>query len=379
MVWIIFALLTGIAVLAVLWPLSRVPLRTDARELDVAFYRAQTAEIERDAARGVIAPGEAEVARTEAARRLVAASHRVAPVAVRSSPWLVRGAAVTALVFIPALAVGLYLRIGAPGMPDQPLDARLNADAATMDMAALIARVERNVARNPDDGRGWSLLGRIYARLGRSEDAVNAFRNEIRVLGPSDERLSSLGETETAAAGGRVTADARTAFEQAVAANPKSPRARYYLGLASEQDGDKTAAVTTWKRLVADAPPNAPWLPAVEARIAAVGGEPAPFAGPNGKRDDTARGETAMARAVAAMPANEQQAMIHRMVDGLADRLKGKGDDIDGWLRLVRAYRVLDEGDKARGALTDARRNFAGNAQATKRLDDLAHELGLES
>ena len=86
-----------------------------------------------------------------------------------------------------------------------------------------------------------------------------------------------------------------------------------------------------------------------------------------------------MAAAVAAIPPDQQQAMIHRMVDGLADRLKANGGDIDGWLRLVRAYRVLDEQDKAKVALADARRAFASDPAATKRLETLARELGLES
>ena len=86
-----------------------------------------------------------------------------------------------------------------------------------------------------------------------------------------------------------------------------------------------------------------------------------------------------MAAAVAAMPADQQQQMIHGMVDRLARRLKTNGGDIEGWLRLVRAYGVLQEQDKAKSALADARRNFASDDGAKKRLDELAHELGLES
>lgn len=374
MLWVVFALLTGAAVFAVLWPLSRAPKLTDARELDVAFYKAQADEIDRDMARGVIGAGDAAAARTEAARRLMAASHRPLNEAGRSSPLIVRVAALAIFVFIPVVALALYTHVGAPNLPDDPLEARLNASPAKMDMAAMIARIERNVAANPNDARGWSLLARIYPRLGRSDDAVTAYKNELRLLGPNEERLSGLGEMETEAAGGQITSDARQKFEQAVKLDPKSPRARFYLGLASEQAGDKTGAITTWKAIVADSPPDAPWVPAIQERIAAAGGEPTPLAGAG-----TGKGPPAqMAAAVAAMPRDQQQAMIHRMVDGLADRLKTNGGDIEGWLRLVRAYRVLDEGDKAKVALGDARRNFAADPAATKRLDELAHELGLE-
>ena len=375
MLWVIFALLAGGAVFSVLWPLSRAPADVDARELDVAFYKAQTAEIERDTARGVIGPAEADVARTEAARRLVSASHRPVENPRRASPWAVRLVALGALVFVPAAALALYWQIGAPNMPDLPLQARLDAPPAQMDIATAIARIEQHLLKDPADGRGWAILAPIYVRLQRYDDAQRAYNNAIRVLGPSGDRYAALAEAKVFAAGGSiVTADARRLFEEAQKLEPSSPRAGFYLGLAAEQDGDKPKAVAIWRKLVADSPPDAPWLPTVANHIAEATGETPPDAAPGG---DGPTGP--MAAAVAAMPAEQQQAMIHRMVDTLAERLKSNGNDIDGWLRLVRAYRVLNEGDKAKVALTDARRNFAADPTATKRLEDLAHELGLES
>lgn len=372
MLWVVFAGLTGAAVLAVLWPLSRAPATTDARELDVSFYEAQAAEIDRDVARGVIGDGEAAVARNEAARRLMAAS-RVAPRDVRGgSSGVTRWVALAVVLLVPVGALGLYMEVGAPNMPDAPLEARLNADPAKMDMATILAKLERTVAANPKDGRGWALLARLYARMGRPEDSADAFRKEIALLGPSEERLSGLGEDETVAANGHVTPAALEHFELAAKIDPKSPRARYYLGLAAEQNGDKTKAVSIWNAIVADGPADAPWIPTIKSRIAAAAGEPpAPPAG--------VEAQAKMAAAVQAMPADAQQRMIHGMVDRLADRLKTDGGDLEGWLRLVRAYGVLREGDKARTALADARRNFAADTDAKKRLDALAHELGLES
>ena len=379
--WIIFALLTGAAVFAVLWPLSRAPAAIDARELDVAFYEAQTAEIERDTARGVIGAAEAEVARVEAARRLMAAAGRgsdgrVAGLAPPSTA-ATRVVALGSIVFVPVLALGLYNVIGAPNLPDQPLEARLKAAPGDTDIAAAVAKIERHLAEAPGDGRGWAVIAPVYLRLGRTDDAVRAYRNAIRTLGPDGERYASLGEAQMAAAGGTVTAEAKASFETAMRLRPGTPRAAFYLGVAAEQDGDKPRAVALWTKLVADAPPNAPWLPAVRSQIAdatgiAASDQPAaPVAGAPGVPGQ-------MAEAIAAMPADQQQAAIHTMVDGLADRLRANGNDVEGWLRLMRAYRVLDEGDKAKAALSDARRNFAGDPTATRRIDDLAHELGLE-
>ena len=253
---------------------------------------------------------------------------------------------------------------------------RFNVPAAQMDMATAIAKIERHLVKDPDDGRGWSVIAPIYTRLGRPDDAARAYKNEIRILGPTSDRYAALGEVRVLASDNLVTPDAKADFEKAVAIDPKSPRGNFYLGLAAQQNGDAKQAVAIWTKLVDQSPPDAPWLTTVRNHIAeASGAPPAAAPSPTVASDGPPRGK--MADAIAAMPGAQQQAMIHRMVDGLADRLHANGNDIEGWLRLVRAYRVLDEQDKARLALGDARHQFAGDPTATKRLDDLAQELGL--
>ena len=370
-IWIIFAGLTALAVLAVLWPLSRAPATTDAREADVAFYKAQTAEIERDVTRGVIGAQEAAIARNEAARRLMAARGRAEKDVAGASPWATRTVALATLVLLPAAALGLYWQVGAPGIPDDPLQARLDAPASTMDLPTAIAKIEQHIAAHPDEAKGWQVLAPIYTREGRFEDAARAYRNQIRLLGPSADLLGALGEAEVFAKGGTVDDDAKAAFTRAAALDPAAPRANFYLGLAAQQDGDKAQAKAIWSKLLADSPPDAAWLPTVKNHLAELDG-----VAPAGAAPGTPSGPAAAQ--VAAMTPDKQQAFIRRMVDGLADRLKSNGNDIDGWLRLVRAYRVLQEPDKAKLALGDAKRNFAGDSTATKRLDDLAQELGLK-
>ena len=377
-IWIIFALLTGLAILAVLWPLSRAQATTDARELDVAFYKAQTTEIERDQARGVLGADEAAIARTEAARRLMTAQHRAAPDVARGSPWATRAVALATICFVPLLALGLYGYVGAPGIPDDPLQARLDAPPATMDLPTAIAKIEQHMAQHPDDGKGWAVLAPIYVRLGRFDDAERAYQNEIRLLGPSAERWGALGEAEVFAGSGTITSQATAAFQHAVALDAASPRANFYLGLAAQQDGDKAKALAIWQKLAANSPPDAPWLPTVRNHIAELSGTPLPAPAMAAAPAGSGVPGGPMAAQIASMAPDKQQAFIRRMVDGLADRLKSNGNDIDGWLRLVRAYRVLDELGKAKGALGDAKHSFAGDPAATKRLDDLAHELGLE-
>jgi cytochrome c-type biogenesis protein CcmH len=79
------------------------------------------------------------------------------------------------------------------------------------------------------------------------------------------------------------------------------------------------------------------------------------------------------------MSAADRRTMIERMVQGLAARLDQQGDDLPGWLKLVRAYSVLDRKDDAQKALARAKSQFSGNTQAIEQLDALAAELGLKS
>jgi cytochrome c-type biogenesis protein CcmH len=203
-------------------------------------------------------------------------------------------------------------------------------------------------------------------RLGRAQDAARAFSNAIRVLGDNSEREGELGTALVYASGGQVSDQARKAFESALRLDPHAIGPRFYLGLAAQQVGDKARAVKIWTELLAQAPPDAPWAEMVRERVAALGGAGAPPT------------STAAAH-IASLPADQRAAAIHGMVDNLAARLAKNGGDVESWLRLVRAYSVLHEADKAREALADARRNLTSDGAALAKLDALARQLGLES
>jgi len=70
--------------------------------------------------------------------------------------------------------------------------------------------------------------------------------------------------------------------------------------------------------------------------------------------------------------------MIRGMVERLASRLKKNGDEVEGWLRLVRAYMVMGDPAKARGALTDARQAVANDAERLRQLNEGLKNLGLD-
>lgn len=370
MLWLIFTILTGFAVLSILWPLMKTPRGPSRGATEIALYKAQLAEIDRDAAHGFVAAEDVQGAKAEAARRLMAAD---APAEQAQAAQGSRAgvAAFAAALFAPALAVGLYWVIGNPALPDLPLAARVEPSSARAEVMAAVAKIEAHLAQYPDDGRGYEVLAPVYLRMGRADDAVHAYAAALRLLGETPERLARYGEALVYAANGAVNDEARQAFEKASAKDPTLAKPRFFLGLAAEQDGDISRAREIWSALVAESPENAPWTQALRERVAAL---PAGSPPPRGSSVDKPN----LAAKIQALPAAEQASAIHGMVDRLASRLAQNGQDVDGWLRLVRAYAVLNEFDKARAALSDAKRNLAGDATAIARIDALARELGLE-
>ena len=365
--WFGVALMTAAAVWAVLWPLAR--RGSDSRGgSDIAVYRDQLAEIERDRAAGLIAENEAAGAQVEVSRRLIAAADAQAPAPADavSATWRRRAVAVAALILLPLGAAALYVALGSPSLPDQPLAARLAGARGNPSIDTLITQVEDHLTRHPEDGRGWEVIAPVYLRLGRFEEAVKARRNAVKLNGATAERESALGEALVFAANGVVTAEAKAAFERAIALDANGVQARYFLGLAAEQDGDRTQAAAAWRALIAAAPPDAPWLELLRNALARVEGRAGGGGAAGGPSVDASDDQAAVQ-----LSPEQRKAMIEGMVNRLSERLHRDGADVDGWLRLVRSYMVLGEPDKARAAVVDARRALAGDAVKLRRLDDL--------
>ena len=242
--------------------------------------------------------------------------------------------------------------------------AQRNVAANPQSIESLVAQAEAHLARNAEDGRGWEILAPIYMRLGRYSDSVAAWRNTLQLLGDSAEREANLGEALTAEANDVVTADAKAAFVRAATLDKTNVSARYYLGLAAEQDGQRDKAANIWRDLIAEAPAGTPWVIDVRNALARV------------ESTSTAAPTPAIVKvADADGQPSDQQAAIRGMVDRLAARLKQDGSDLNGWVQLVRSYKVLGEPDKARAAAADARQAFAGDPEKLQRLNTALQEL----
>ncbi len=370
--WTIAGILGLAAVVAIVAPLTRGSRKAaDRGEHELAVLKDQLAEIERDRSALRLADAEADAARLEVERRILAQVDRVAERSdrarddVRIRRFL---AAAVVIVGLPAGTLALYLVAGSPGLPDQPLAARSEERARMAEIAErrqglveMVEGLERRLADQPDDVDGWKLLGRTRLTLEDPEMAVLAFARAAEIGGDA-EAYAELGEALVRRDRGAVTLEARNAFQAALDRAPGDPRARYYLGLADLQGGEDEAGLRTWLALEADTPADAPWRATLQARIAEAAAETgidvAALREEMGVRRPTASGPRGPSEAdVAAardMPADDRLAMIRGMVEELEARLQEDPSDVEGWSRLGRSWGVLGDPEKSLAAYREA-------------------------
>ena len=387
LLWVILAALTAIVLSCLLRPLVSQGGGAPKREaFNATVYRDQLDEIEADRARGLIGETEAEAARLEVARRLLAADEGSGADADGGQRGtLARAACVIVALALPAAVIGLYLAYGSPRLPDRPLAARLSDPALAKNPAALVALVEARLRARPDEGEGWDAIAPVYMSGRRYADAAEAYRQAIRLQGASAARLSGYGQALVLEKGGLVSEDARSALEEALKRDKGLVEPRILLAVAKEQDGNYEAALEDWRGLLAREGANERWRAMVQRRIANAEAHlagtppPAPPLSPNAQPNAAPGPSAADIAAAQSMTGAERQAMVEGMVNRLAARLEAQGDDLAGWLSLVRAYTVLGRNDDAQEALVRAKSQFSENAEAMAQLDALAAELGLKS
>ncbi|MBY3134989.1 c-type cytochrome biogenesis protein CcmI [Rhizobium laguerreae] len=389
--WILVAVLTAALAVILLYPLLRgAKAAENIRAGEAAVYRDQLRELDRDLNGGLITPEEADYARAEIGRRLIAVSADE-PAETPKPARHHRVAEAFILLVLPVLGLCLYLTTGRPDLPSQPLEARLENPGN--DVAVLITKAERHLAEKPDDGKGWDVLAPIYFRTMRVNDAQVAYRNAIRLLGPSPVRLDGLAETLMAVSDGVVTEEARQVLEQSLTLEPDNPRARFYIALSMEQAGRPNEARQAFEALAKQSPADAPWLPLVNEHIAMNGGtksgaDPAapganpaaPGADPAAPGGDPAAPGNPTQQDVAAaetMSAGDRQQMIRSMVESLDAKLNEDPNNFEGWMRLVRSYAVLNDKDRAAGALKRGLAAFPPPGEQGRQLLALARELGI--
>ncbi|MCW0181926.1 MAG: c-type cytochrome biogenesis protein CcmI [Zavarzinia sp.] len=336
MMFVAFGLLAAVVAILLLRPLMRAGAGPDAAAAERAVYRAQLAELAAEAANGQMPAADAENARLEIERRLlrVGAGRKLS-----GRPSLVLAFAVA--LGVPAAAALLYDELGAPGLVDRPLAERVTAQGQEDETRRLVDALEARMKAAPDDPRGWALLARARAAEGKLIEAAEAYEKVIVLIPDSVDARLGAAELRIAAANGMVGPEAKALIDQALTLQPANAAARHFAAYARFANGDTAGAVADWQAILKDVAADDPIRDAVTAGLRAAGA-PVPEAAP------VAPGPTAAdAAAAQAMSPDERQSMIEGMVARLAERLKEQPGDLDGWLRLARAYDVLGKAPEA--------------------------------
>ena len=404
LLWIGLGLLSAGVLAAVLRPLLRPPSHVSTPPYGSAIYRDQLREIDADRERGLLGVAEAEAARTEIARRILAnesdlpqSVENTKSTAVGMSEAFLGRIAIGLAGGLPLAAISIYLFVGQPNVPDQPLSARIATPSETARVDELVGAVEARLKQHPEDGQGWEVIGPVYLKQQRFQDAADAFARATRLLGESSRRLAGFAESTVLANDGIVTEPARLAYEKLVKLEPSRIEPHFWLALAKEQDGKLDLAIADYQSILATGPADASWRPMIEDRLTAARGKlaggpvpppatalPSPVpqspAAQSPATQTAARGPSAddVAAAERLSPADRQK-MIEGMVQGLAARLAKDGRDLAGWQRLISAYTTMGRKADAIAALRTARQTFGSEPQSLIALDTLARNLGLDS
>ena len=377
--WIIAVGLSVVVAVALAVPLRQAHAIEEAAP-DVAFYRGQLAEVEADRGRGLISAEEAERARAEIARRLIAADHgRQGKTVERVRRGPVLPAAVFGAVLVIGGALVLYTDLGAPGIPDQPLGGRIAAaqelrearpsqEAAEAMMPAspvdapqdyldMVAQLRAAVPDRPDDLTGWELLSRHEAALGNYAAAARAQERVIALKGDAAEYEDqvALVDRMVAATGGLVTPEAEALLARLLSERQDAEGPLYYMGLLQAQVERPDLAFRYWKRAIDEGDPASPHVELARTQIdraaALAGVEYTPPALPGPSAADIAAAQD--------MSAEDRDGMIRGMVEGLSARLAETGGSASEWARLIRALGVLGERERAAQIWAEAQGVFA--------------------
>ncbi len=352
LLWVLFAALAAAAAMAVARPFLFARAKSSGG-MASSIYRAQLAELRQETDAGRVSPADAEEARREIARRLLAAD--AAEKAAPSGSGLKRETRIGLLMtlIVPLSALILYVTLGRPDLPGQPLAGRdMDAAMRNAPLEQVAELLFQRLAMDPGHPEIWRVLGTLYMRMERFDEAASAFGRAIDLMGDkaTPDLFSAYGEALTLSAGGRVSDAAAQAFEVALRLDPKDAPARYYLAVKKAQGGDSAGAVADLKALLADTPPDAPERRPLEAKIAELEGG-------------------------AEIAENPQ---VQAMVDSLAAKLAADPNNLDGWLLLMTSYIKLDRLDDAKAALATARATFKDDPKALEAIAAKAKELGIE-
>jgi cytochrome c-type biogenesis protein CcmH len=279
--WALALALLFVTLVVLLWPLLRrrgpdAPSEEAAR---VAVYRDQKRQLDDDRAAGVITEAEHRAGIEELARRLGLELER-ADASTQTQARERNGflAALAVVAIVPAGAIVLYLALGTPDALRE--SARAVARPSDADILGMVDRLATRMKANPEDPKGWRLLGRSYAALGRYQESSQAYAQAVQRGGEDPDVLADWAEVLALAQNRTVSGPPEDLAKRALALQPDHPKALALLATAAFERGDFDGSLALWQRLQATLPPGSEEATQTAAAIAEV--ERSRAAGPGG-------------------------------------------------------------------------------------------------
>lgn len=350
----IAALLTLLVVAWLVRPLLRstTPSGVSSERLNVAVHRDQLQALEADLARGAISQQDFETSRDELQLRLLddTQGFTALPTQNRNGFWSARLTAVAIALGLPPLALGIYLQLGTPAAINPVATANVNEQQIRQMIDTLAARLQAN----PDNPKGWAMLARSYKVLGRLDEARQAFEKAGELLNTEPDLLVDYADVLASQAQGNLEGRPLELVNRALSINPQHALGLMISGVAAYRRSDFKLAINQWNKLLPLLEPGSPDAQQIEADIADARAKADTPTAPNSqpmaapaKPANTATGTGKLPPVPAGAPAGMTPEMINQMVDRLAARLKDNPDDVAGWARLARAYKVQGRSDEA--------------------------------
>jgi cytochrome c-type biogenesis protein CcmH len=256
----IFATLLLVVVAAFLLPPLWLGLRQNdqkagRKEANLAIFRDQLAELEREQKEGTLADGDFEQARRELQRRLL---EEVAPDA-GDTPKVARGPsrkmAIVLLLLLPVLAVSGYAVLGNPKALD-PAQTAAPPRMTAEQISGMVSKLAERMKANPDDMQGWLMLARSYKTMGRYEEAAEAYGKAEKVITDDPELLASYAETLAMANGKGLDGKPKQLIERALKLDPQHPHSLFLAGAAAMEAGDNRKGIAYWEALLPQVEPG---------------------------------------------------------------------------------------------------------------------------
>jgi len=172
------------------------------------------------------------------------------------------------VLLIPAAALGLYLLIGNPSLPDHPLQQRLSVPPEELPLPGLITMLEARLKENPDDVEGWQMLARARTAQGAPERAADAWRRVIEIGGENNQALIELAVLLIDMENGVVGKPAKQLVERVLSRDPDNIMAIFLNGLSMAQEGLTAEALRDWQKLLSQADSGSRWAAFLNAHIA---------------------------------------------------------------------------------------------------------------